>query len=88
MFTASRLSGNDNSIFPDKLEISSSNITHYKGSILGSQTVSMVRKNIASVHVEFGLLFANITIMSYGGSEINAIGFRKNDAKEIVRILS
>lgn len=87
-FVASRLSGNDNSIFPDRLEIDAVNVTYYKGTIIGYRSTVISRNNIASVHIGSGLLFADIVIESTGGLEVRAQGFRKRDAKAIIAMLS
>ncbi|MDO5342957.1 MAG: hypothetical protein Q4F69_10980 [Bacteroidia bacterium] len=87
-FVASRLSGNDNSIFPDRLEIDAVNVTYYKGTIIGYRSTVISRNNIASVHIGSGLLFADVVIESTGGLEVRAQGFRKRDAKAIIAMLS
>ena len=89
-FVASRLSGNDNSIFPDRLEINddNGNITYYKGTIVGYRQTFIARNNVASVHIGSGLLFADVVIESTGGLEVRARGFRKRDARRIMEILS
>lgn len=89
-FVASRLSGDDNSIFPDRLEIddNSNDITYYKGTIIGYRQTFIARNNIASVHVGSGLLFADIVIETIGGREVRARGFAKRDARQIMNLLS
>lgn len=87
-FVASRLSGDDNSIFPDRLEIDAINVTYYKGTIIGYRSTVIARANIASVHIGSGLLFADIVIETTGGKEIRVSGFRKREAREIIRLLS
>lgn len=89
-FIASRLSGNDNSVFPDRLEIDddNGNITYFKGTIVGYRQTFISRNNIASVRVSSGLLFVDVIIESIGGMEIRARGFRKRDAREIMEILT
>lgn len=87
-FIASRISGNDNSIFPDRLEIDAANVTYYKGTIIGYRSTVISRANIASVHIGSGLLFADVVIETTGGKEIRASGFKKIDARAIVALLS
>lgn len=87
-FTASRLSGNDNSLFPDRLEIDATNITYYKGTVVGYRSSVIAKSNVASVHVGSGLLFADVMIESNGGLKVTARGFRKSDAKRIVELLT
>lgn len=86
-FVASRISGNDNSIFPDRLEIDAVNVTYYKGTIIGYRSTVISRANIASVHIGSGLLFADVVIETTGGKEIRASGFKKSDARAIVALL-
>lgn len=86
-FVASRLSGNDNSIFPDRLEIDAVNVTYYKGTVIGYRSTVISRANIASVYVGSGLLFADVVIETTGGKEVRATGFKKSDARAIVALL-
>lgn len=87
-FIASRWSGNDNSVFPDRIEIDAINVTYYKGTVIGYRSTVIARTNIASVYIGSGLLFADIVIESIGGLMIRARGFKKNDARTIISILS
>lgn len=87
-FVASRISGNDNAVFPDRLEIDAVNVTYYKGTIIGYRSMVIARANIASVYIGSGLLFADVVIETTGGKEIRALGFKKSDAKAIVSLLS
>ena len=86
-FVASRLSGNDNSLFPDKLEIDAVNVTYYKGTVIGYRSTIIARVNIASVHIGSGILFADIVIETTGGKEVRASGFKKKDAQAILALL-
>lgn len=86
-FVASRLSGNDNSIFPDKLEIDAVNVIYYKGTVIGYRSTVITRANIASVHIGTGLIFADIVIETTGGKEIRVSGFKKSDARAIMALL-
>ena len=87
-FVASRWSGNDNSVFPDRLEIDSTNVTYFKGTVIGYRTTVIARDNIASVHMGSGLLFADIVIESTGGLTVRAKGFKKHDARTIISLLT
>ncbi len=87
-YVASRISGDNNSIFPDRLEIDAVNITHYKGTLVGYRKSVMARVNIASVHIRSGLLFADIVIESTGGLTVTAHGFHKKDARAVLTLLS
>lgn len=85
---ASRISGNDNSIFPDRLEIDDFQVIYYKGTLIGYRKSVVTRANIASVHIGSGLLFADIVIETTGGRTIRAQGFKKSDARNIMELLS
>ena len=89
-FTACRLSGNDNSVFPDRLEIDDNNgsITYYKGTVVGYRQSFIARNNIASVRLSSGLFFADVIIESTGGMQIHACGFTKGDARRIINLLT
>jgi hypothetical protein len=89
-FVASRISGNDNMVFPDRLEIDdiTGDVTYFKGTIIGYRQTFIARNNIASIHIGYGLLFADVVIETIGGKEVRACGFRRQDAREILRLLS
>ena len=91
-FVASRISGNGNAIFPDKLTIDDDKVTYYKGKIIGKiigydQSVIM-RERIGSVNISMHLLFGDIVIESKGSQTIHAEGFTRSDAKRILELLS
>ena len=86
-FTASRLS-RENTLFPDQLEIDASNVSYYKGYFFGHKSTVIPRNNISSVSTNMGIIFADVIIESKGGKRIIAGGFKKDDAKEIVRLLT
>ena len=87
IFTATRLCP-DNILFPDRLEIEDSNVTHYKRKILGCRSTVISRKNIASVFLNSYIIFADIVIETIGGKKIVATGFMKGDAITIVGLLT
>lgn len=87
-FVASRWSGDDNAVFPDRLEIDDSLITYFKGTVVGYHKSVMPRNCVASAHVRSGLIFADIVIESSGGREIVARGFTKRDARSVLNILN
>ncbi|MBP5590587.1 hypothetical protein J6Y50_01845 [bacterium] len=87
-YIASRWSSNDNIAFPDRLEIDAINVTYYKGAVIGHTSVVIARSNIASVHLRTGFFFADVIIETTGGKEIEAVGFKKSDARAIVALLS
>lgn len=89
-FVASRLSGNDNSVFPDRIEIDdiTGNVTFYKGTVVGYRKSFIARNNMGGVRIYSGLFFADVVIESTGGMEIRACGFTKKDARAIFSLLS
>lgn len=86
-FVASRWSGDDNAVFPDRIEIDDNRVLYYKGTITGYKKSLIEREKIASVHLRSGLIFAYVVIESTGGREIVAGGFSKGDARRIIEIL-
>lgn len=87
-FVASRISGNDNAVFPDRLEIDALNVTYYKGTVIGYRSTVISRANIASVHIGSGLLFADVVIETTGGLTVRVQGLKKKDARTIIELLS
>lgn len=87
-FIASRWSGDDNAVFPDRIELDDSKVLYYKGTLIGYHKSVIDRESIASVHLRSGLLFADVVIESSGGREIVARGFAKSDARKILEILN
>ncbi|MBR3488354.1 MAG: hypothetical protein IKH33_03450 [Bacteroidales bacterium] len=89
-YVASRISGNDNVVFPDRLEIDdeNGNVTYFKGTIVGYRQAFIAKANISSVRIAAGLLFADIIIESTGGKEVRACGFSKRNAREIMELLT
>lgn len=90
VYVASRISGDNNVVFPDRLEIDdvSGDVTYYKGTLIGYRQTYIAHANIASVHVSSGLFFVDIIIESIGGRQVKASGFKKSDAREIVDLLA
>jgi len=86
-FVASRWSGDDNAVFPDRLEIDDEKVLFFKGNLVGHNKSIIERSRIASVHLRSGLFFADVVIESFGGREIVARGFAKSDARRILGIL-
>lgn len=86
-FTAHRFSL-ENVLFPNRLEITLSNVIYFKGNVFGYQSSIIARNNIASVSIDSKVFFADVLIESYGGKKVVATGFKKSDAREIVRLLT
>lgn len=87
-FQASRISGNGNAVFPDKLIIDDTKVTYYKAHLIGHEETNIMRTNIGSVSLKSGILFADIIIETNGGQITVINGFSKSDAKQIVNLLS
>lgn len=87
LFTANRISSNDNALYPDMVEIDDYKVVYYKGYVFGYTTTVINRSDIASVSLNSGIFFADVVIASKGGKWIKARGFSKYVAKEILRIL-
>lgn len=87
-FIASRVSSDQNALYPDMLEIDDYNVIYYKSYVLGYTTIIIARHNVASVSLSSGLFFADVIVSSKGGEWIRARGFSKSKAKEILRILA
>ncbi len=85
-YKASRVAA-DNTLFPDRIEIDSCNVTFYKGSFFGYSSKVISLSNIASTSISAGLLFATVTIESRGGEKIVASGFTRSDARAIIDLV-
>lgn len=86
-FTASRVSGKDNGIFPDKLIIDNDFVIYRKARVIGYKETKIRLSAVGSVSVQQHLLFADIIIESKGGNVIEARGFSRSDAREIAELL-
>ena len=86
-FTASRVSGKGNGIFPDKLIIDDDFVIFRKARVIGYKETRIRLSAVGSVSVQQHLLFADIIIESKGGNAIVARGFSRSDAREIAELL-
>lgn len=87
IFKASRVSSDQNVLYPDIIEVNSANVVYYKGCVLGYTAMAIPRQNIASVSLSAGAFFVDVIVTSNGGTQIRARGFSKNKAREILEIL-
>ena len=89
-FTASRISGDGNAVFPDEIIIDDDEevIIHRKPKVIGSKETKIRFGAIGSVSVNKHLLFADIIIETNGGLRVVAKGFTRDDADEIMEILN
>ena len=86
-YTASRITGNGNAVFPDEIIIEDDTVTYRKGQIVGYKETKINVAAIGCVSVKAGLLFADVIIETKGGMAIRARGFTRSDARAIARIL-
>lgn len=82
-YTSSRLTSG-NFLFPDRVIVADDGIHFIKNRFFGSDEEIISYGKIASVKVNSGILFANLTVETSGGSQpIFINGLPKNDAQEI-----
>ena len=86
-FTASRVSGDGNAVFPDKLIITYEYVIYRKSRVIGYKETKIRLSSVGSVSVQQHLLFADIIIESKGGNVIEARGFSRSDARKIANLL-
>lgn len=89
-FTASRISGTENIIFPDQIIIDTSKkiVIHRKPRLIGGKETKIKFSSIASASCDKHILFADVYIETHGGREIVISGFAIDDAEKIVEILT
>ena len=85
--TASRVSGDGNAVFPDKLIITDEFVIYRKSRVIGYKETKIRLSAVGSVSVRQHLLFADIIIESKGGNVIVARGFSRGEAREIADLL-
>lgn len=88
IYTASRISADANVLYPDAIVIDRVNVTYYKGRPFGYETIIIPRHTICGVYLNSGLFFADVVIASAGRATIEARGFKKSIAKQIVNTLT
>lgn len=88
IYTASRISADANVLYPDAIAIDSVNVTYYKGRPFGYETIIIPRHTICGVYLNSGIFFADVVIASAGRATIEARGFKKSIAKQIVNTLT
>ena len=86
-YTAYRVSGDGNALFPDKIIIADDYVIYRKGRIIGYKETMINRSAIGSVTLDKHLLFADIIIETNGGKVIRAHGFSRGDAQQIADLL-
>ena len=86
-YTACRVTGNGNIVFPDEIIIEDDCVTYRKGQIVGYKETKINVAAIGCVSVKAGLVFADVIIETKGGMAIRARGFTRSDASSISGIL-
>lgn len=82
-FTASRVSGDGNAVFPDEIIIDDDCVIFRKPKLIGCKETKIRYRAIGSVSVDKHLFFADVIIETNGGQVIRANGFTRDDADEI-----
>lgn len=88
-FSASRVSGDGNVVFPDEIIIDDEEevLIYRKPRFIGYKESRVRFSAIGSISVQKGLVFADIYIETKGGREIVAKGFTRSDAEEITSLV-
>jgi hypothetical protein len=83
IFQASRLT-RGNCLFPTIIEVTDKAVTRRKRSWFSRDEISISISKVASVHIQTGIIWADILIESSGGSDpLASHGHRKADARRI-----
>lgn len=86
-FSANRISGDGNVVFPDQLIIDDEGVTYQRQKVIGCTQTKIRYESISSVTIDKHLIFADVTIETNGGMKVSAFGFSKRDAKMILSII-
>jgi hypothetical protein len=88
-FSASRVSGDGNAVFPDEIIIDDEEevLIYRKPQLIGCKESRVRFGAIGSISIQKKLLFADIYIETRGGREIIARGFSRSDAEEIASLV-
>ena len=86
-FTACRVSGDGNAVFPDKIIIDDEYVIYRKSRVIGRKDIKLRHEAIGCVTLNKHLLFADIIIETRGGQVITARGFTRSDAEEIATLI-
>ena len=75
-------------MFPDRIDIDPVNVTFYKATPIGYKSTVIPRNNVASVSILSRILFADVVLETLGGKRVVANGFKKDDARSILGLLT
>ena len=86
-YTASRWTSG-NHLFPDRVSVRADGVHYVKRRLIGSTEETINVRQISSIRLETGLLFATLTIETSGGSQPVIIhGLRKADAQRVQTLI-
>ena len=86
-FVASRWT-RGNHLFPTIIEVTDAAVVRLKRSWFSTDEMSIHLQRIASVHIETGLLWADVLVESTGGTDpLASHGHRKTDARQIKALI-
>jgi len=86
-FQASRLT-RGNFLFPTFIEVTDKAVTRRKRSWFSRDEISISISKVASVHIQTGIIWADILIESSGGSDpLASHGHKKADARRIRELI-
>ena len=88
-FTACRVSGDSNVVFPDEIIVDDEEeiLIHRKPRVIGCKETTVRFGAIGSLSVNKKVLFADIVLETKGGREICARGFTRSDAERIAKLV-
>ena len=86
-FTANRITGAANAVFPDEIIIDGDIVTYRKGQLVGYKETRINIAAIGCVSIKARFLFADVIIETKGGMTIRARGFTRGDSSSISRLL-
>jgi hypothetical protein len=87
VFRASRLSSG-NHLFPTQVLVSPTSVVQCRRRWVGRREESIHISHVASVKIDTGVLFADVSIETSGGSDpIRCHGHRKGDAMQIKNLI-
>ena len=86
-FSASRVSGGGNVLFPDKIIIDDEYVIYRKSRVIGKKDIKVRHEAVGCVTLDKHLIFADIIIETRGGQVIKAHGFTRGDAETIAKLI-
>jgi hypothetical protein len=88
VFRASRWTSG-NRIWPTQVAVFANRVVRFTPRLFGQFEETIAIDQVASVSVDSGLLFGEVTIETTGGSQpIRCHGYRRRDAEEIRRLIT